>query len=243
MTPTFTFENIDRLTTAEMPNQLGWAITFRSLNEGMCHQLYANGRLVDWTDSPQQRSFTLPVSDKPVEVAIIAVDPDERQTNLTGYLPDEAGSFNWIHTENAVRGISHPAGNRFEMLTDRATGQFDTEPVASREIWPAWLNRWGFGEDKFALGGFGYGGSTAPGLGCGAFGAGMFGINTDTAELTAVLAETGTHQIVVRTTTPNNQYAAASTKQIAATPPPAPPDGIAVNNYDHSTGTLILEIQ
>ncbi len=243
MTATFTTENIDRLMATELPDQLGWEITFRSLNEDMCHQLYVNGRLADWTDSPQQQSFMLPTSDKPVEVAIIAIDPDERQMNLADYLPDEAGNFNWVHSENVVREISHPAGNRFELLTDHATGQLDAEPVASRQVWPAWLNRWGLGEDEFALGGFGYGGSTAPGLGRGAFGAGMFGINTDTVELTVVLAETGTHRVVVRTAAPDNRYAPASTKQIAATPPPTSPDGIAVSNYNHSTGILILEIQ
>lgn len=243
MTPIFTIENIDRLTATELPRPLGWEITFRSLNNGMCHQLYANGSLADWTDSPEQRSFTLPVSDKPTEVAIVAVEPDERHTNLTAYLPSEISSPNWVYSQHAVREISHPVGTKFEMLTDRATGQFDTEPVVSREVWPAWINRWGLGEDEFALGSFGYGGSTAPGMGRGAFGAGVFGINTDTIQLTAVLAETGTHQVVVRTAAPNNQYAAATTKQIAATPPPAPPSGIAVSNYDHSTGTLTLQIQ
>ena len=241
MTAAFTTDNIDRLQAMPLDRPRGWEVRFRSGNAGLHHQLYVNGRLADFTDTPQQRAFILPEQPAPAALCVAAVAAAKRRTDFGALLPGDAPA--WVYCAEIVQNLAHPAGSRVELLTDHATGELDETPAAVRDLWPASSPRWGFGESAFARGGFGYGGVGAPGLGRGAFGAGPFGMNAETVPLTTALAEPGTHEIALRTVSPDGRTVDAEPTAFEAAPPPAPPAGLSAVAYDPQTDTLTLRIE
>ncbi len=243
MTAALTIDNIDRLRTNDLDPPRGWEVVFRSLNAGMHHQLYVNGRLADWTDTPEQRRFLLAGAHAPREICVAAVAAEDRAADLSDQLPEGVRNTGWVYRASVVRFIGHAAADRVALHTDHATGELDPEPLVVREIWPAWAPRWAWGESAFGLGGFGYGGVGAPGLGKGAFGAASFGMDADLIHLAAELAEDGTHTLVLRTLASDGRFADAEAEQVAAHPPPTPPAALEVAGYDPQTHTLTLEIK
>ncbi len=243
MSATFTTDNIDRLQATPLIPAGGWEITFHSLNDGLCHQLYINGRLADWTDAPAQRYFAVDAEIDPLEVTVAAVDPSRRGVDLASLLPAGAGSPTWRYTATVLRDIRHRPGDSVVIMGDGATGQGPSQQLASRQIWPDWAPRWAFGEDAFGMGGFGYDGYGAPGLGVGVFGLGAFGLGVEAITIDATLAETGLHEILLRTLAADGQYADGDAVYVQAAPPPPAVTGISVTDYDDSTVTLTLEIE
>jgi len=220
----------------------GWRITFRSSHEGMHHQLYLNGRLAAWTDSPGQRSFIL---DEPAALAgvrIAAVATTHVSTDLSGQLPAEDRLPPWTYRPRIPRRPPIRRGDWIEILGDHATGQFDSAPLARAQAWPEHVPAWAFGQDRFGQGGFGFDGANAPGLGPGAFGAGAFGIDTDLIDIEAILPEEGTHQLLIRTRGSDGQVSDSDPTLMAVVPPPAPPDAILATSYDPQTQVLTLQI-
>jgi hypothetical protein len=242
MTAAFTTDNIDRLQAVPLDPPRGWEVRFRSANAGLHHQLYVNGRLADFTDSPRQRTFLLPEQPAPARLCVAAVAAAERRTDFARWLPAEAVPP-WVFRADVIQDLKHPPGTRVELLTDHASGELDEAPLAVRDLWPASSPRWGFGESAFARGGFGYGGVGAPGLGRGAFGAGPFGMNAETVRLAAALAEPGTHRVVLRTVAPDGRTADADPIAFEASPPPAPATGLTAIAWDPQTQTLTLRIE
>lgn len=175
----------------------GYRLAFTSPHTGMFHQLYLNGRLEAWTDLPAQREFLLDDDRRPARLLIAAVDELSRETDLAALLPADIIPP-WVYRPRIVRSCDFRPGDVVEILDDHATGELSPVPLAREEAWPAYLPRWGFGQDYFAVGGFGYDGSAALGMGLGAFGLGMFGFDADLLDLQAILEEPGRHRVVVR---------------------------------------------
>jgi len=221
----------------------GWQITFRSTNAGMCHQLYVNGSLADWTDTIGQRRFLLDADTSVREIAIVAVDSAHRTTDLSQNLPPKLLQSGWVYRASVVRAIGMSRRCRVALFEDHATGQLSSSPTLVREVWPECAARWAWGEDAFGRGGFGYDGTFAPGLGKGAMGAGAFGMDTDLIMIEAPLQEEGSHQTILKTLTDDGQVAEAEIQFVGASPPPAPPVTITATDWDNQNNTLTLEIE
>ena len=232
---------IDQLAAQRRPEG-GWTVSFRSVNQGLHHQLYVNGRLAGWTDTTQQRQFDLDETPWPAAVTIAAVPAEARTRDLAADLPPADGPPSWIFRTRIVRSLQHRRGDAVEVLSDRGTGQLSEVPLARAEIWPAWMGRWGFGEDAFARGAFGLDGTLAPGLGQGTFGVGPFGLDADLIELEAVLENPGIHQVVLRTLGPDGRTADSQPILVNVCLPASIPTGLAVHSYDHQAHLLTLEI-
>jgi hypothetical protein len=243
MTETFTTEGIDKLAAWPLNGPGGWEASFRSTNEGMCHQLYVNGRLADWTDAPSQRRFVIDRQFSAVALTVVAVDPVMRSRDYSPQLPEIAGEPSWCYTATVFRDIKHGAADRAAIMGDRAGGEGITHVLASRELWPAWSPRWAFGEDVFALGGFGYDGYHAPGAGMGVFGIGPFGLDAEAMSISVILEEEGTHQVAVATVSADGQYAQGEADSVAAALPPRAVTAVAATDYDSVTDTLTLVIE
>jgi len=243
MTATFITENIDCLLSAKLDWPRGWEITFRSGNSGLHHQLYVNGHLADVTDTTEQRRFFLPVDTSPREIAVVAVDSLHRKVDMSDQLPAAIRRPQWAYSASVVRSVAHNVGDRLSLHTDYATGQLDPQPLMVREIWPAWAPHWAWGEIAFGLGGFGFDGLRAPGLGKGAFGAASFGMDADTIPVYAALGEEGNHKIILRTITRDGRHIDMEAQDFAAAPPPSPLASIGVTGYDSVNHVLTLAIE
>jgi len=112
---------IDQLVAVPGPSS-GRTIRFRSSNVGLHHQLYANGRLIDWTDMPEQRSFFL---DSPTEVLAICVGavPAENRTDDLGTTPPAPSRRrHWRPRKSGPRGSPDgPSARIASALEDSAT--------------------------------------------------------------------------------------------------------------------------
>lgn len=242
MSDTLVITGIDRVTAEPGPHH-GWTVRFRSSNAGLHHQLYVNGRLGDWTDTPDKRSFFLDSPVSPLAIRIAAVSPLGRAADLAEELPQDERRPPWVYRPQIVRSIAHQAGELVEILGDHATGDLSEEPLAFAEIWPVWIPRWAFGEDHFGEGGFGYDGVNAPGMGAGAFGAGGFGMDADLVRLEAVLEEEGTHKIVLRTRNRHGRIAESDPRYINVSLPGLPAASLTAVTYEHQTEQLTLQIE
>jgi len=243
MNTTLTTDNIDSLRAIPLAGPAGWEITFHSLNAGLCHQLYLNGRLADWTDTPAQRHFAIDSETGPFEIVITAVPPSARCVDLSTQLPSGAGAPTWRYSASVLRDIRHRPGDSVAIMGDGATGGGASLPLASLPIWPEWAHRWAFGEDAFGMGGFGYDGHYAPGLGAGVFGVGQFGLGVEAIKIDATLPEPGCHEIVLRTLAADGQYADGEPTQVLSAPPPQTVTGLSVAGYDKTIDTITLQIE
>lgn len=231
----FLTDNIDTLRATPLTQQAGWRITFRSPHAGRCHQLYVNGALADWTDTPAGRTFLLDGDYAPAVLAVAAVEADDRREDFAALLPAEASQPDWVLDVQVIREPVHRPGDRAQVIDDGTV-------LSDALLWPVWMPRWTFGEDAFGLGGFGYDGYGAVGM-TGLFGVGPFGFDLDAVSLPVTLAEEGTHVLTARTLATDGQAADGDDITIAATPPPTPVECLSVAAYDPATDTLTLRIE
>lgn len=240
MTCEFTTEGIHAPRVVRRPPRL--TVTFRSEHASLAHQLYVNGRLVDWTDTTGRRSFTL---DEPAacELVVAAVSPRQRATDFSHLLPPEVRRPAWVFEARVPRLCELNRGDRLELLDDRATGELDSTPADSAQAWPESLPRWAWGEDRFAEGGFGFDGSQAPGAGVGAFGAGGFGLDAGTIDLRIAVCEPGEHTVVVRGVSERGASADSPPRTFFASPPPQAPANITACEYDPQSKTVTIQIE
>jgi hypothetical protein len=218
-----------------------WRVRFRSPHEGCHHQLYLNGRLAAWTDSPAQRSFTLPAGQHLRQVVIAAVFGQAATRDCSAELGITAPP--WVCEVRVVRSPSLARTDRVQLLGDGTTGSFLPEPLAVRPAWSPPVPRWAWGEDAFARGAFGYDGSAAPGAGQGAFGAGLFGFDERLISLTACLDVPGTCMLKLRTVRPDGSAADGEPFLVNVSPPPEPPAALEPCHYAPDTQTLTLRIR
>jgi hypothetical protein len=217
-------------------------VVFTSAHSGMCHQLYSNGRLVDWTDSPEKRSLTTPARMHAQDLCVIAVEPGMRDMEFSPAPEDDTAVGKWHFEKTLVRPSYAPRDATLHVHDDHATGVLDETPLYSVPILPASACRWGFGLDDFSRNGFGFDGGGAPGLGRGSFGAGAFGFNAETLSLRIPLPKPGTHELRVRVT----QAGVTTTGepiQVYASPPPAAPQALEFSGYDGTQHRLTLTLR
>jgi hypothetical protein len=244
MSDPFITQNIDDLRAHPLDGG-GYEITFRSTNEGLFHQLYVNGRLADWSESPAQRSFFLADLTVSSRVAILAVDREHLRTDFSSSsaCPDVLSPPPWLFRTAVVRGPSRGPGDRVALLGDHATGQIDTNPLLIRDLWPAWIDRFGWGQDAFGLPTFGYDSTGAVGFAMGAFGAGPFGLDGDALVLETTLEQEGIHQLVLRRIQPDGQFVDGPAMTFLSCPPPAPPVRLEATSYDADSSVLTLQLE
>ena len=199
--------------------------------------------MADYTDPTFQRSFHLDEQDYPQEIIIAAVNPSNQTTDLSDRLTNIGTYQTWLHNTEIVRPSYCKPGNRVALLTDHTTGQFDDEPVITRDLLPQWCQTWGFGKDRFGFGGSGFDGSRSPGLGRGAFGAGNLGIDTSTLTLSVSLLEEGNHQLKLRTFSEDGQFTDSALESFDSCPPPLTNKTIQAISYNDQTNVLTLQIQ
>lgn len=237
-----TADNIDRLCLHPLDRPAGWLVTFRSANPGCCHQLYANGRLVDATDTPDQRSFELSATNASRELAILAVPPRQRWDNLTHLLPDNLRTPSWVYRPAVPRSTAHSPGEVLELRHDHATGTLDEHPSLYHACWPDTSMHWGWGLGGFGIGGFGVDGDLAPGFGLSPFGTGPLGFDAILFDLELAFANPGLHQIAMNIRSPEGALSTTVENSVAAQPPPSPPNDLSVESYDveHESLTLFL---
>lgn len=217
MTSHHTTEGIRALIARPLPQcggQSRWRVTFRSDWPGLCHQLYANGRLVAWTDSPEQRSFIVDAGPAAQELTVAACPARLCTVDAGGLLGLTDRAAGWVWRGQAVVGPTHQPGDRVEVLDQDATA------LAGAELRPPWGPLWSFGQDVFGRGGFGFDGALAPGLGRGAFAAGQFGLDACTVELTVPLRGEGARELTVRTLRAGAASEMATITVLVASPPP-----------------------
>lgn len=243
MNRSFVTDNIDDLRIERLAAPTGWRITFQSQNPGMHHQLYVNGRLADYSDSTDQRSLHLDETGVPVRAVIAAVDPQLRAVDMSGLLPHDQAQPPWTFRIAAERTSRRATGTRLELLGDHASGQPDKTVLATAALNPPWAGLWGFGQDRFASGAMGYDAWGAPGAGRGNFGAGGFGFGGETAEIIAVLAEEGLHQLELHMVDPNGYDVNIQDEAVNSSPPPTPAESLSAVGYDTDTCMLTLHIQ
>jgi len=238
----FTTDNIDqvRASPGVAPGQ--WRISFASSTAGMCHQLYVDGQLADFSDSPDCRSFVMQARGGPCRVAVAAVDFALRSSDMSALVAAMGLGSDWVFRTSVVRSPRYPRSARVALLGDHATGRIDERPLDCRAIWPDSQPRWAWGEDRFGVGGFGLDGASAPGAGLGAFGGGLFGVDEGVIVLSAPLYEEGTHSLVLRTILPDGSCGDTPLGLVFADPPPGPPSSLRIARYDSQTDTLTLEI-
>lgn len=222
-------DNIDQLGLVPIMDGRAWRVSFRSANAGMCHQLYANGRLAAWTDAPSGRQFVLSAAAHGRQLVVAAVEPAMRAQDLSAELPAEIRQPTWV-----VRVlVDRPEGHSWRsaaLLGDGAGGGPVDRPLATAD---------GAGQDESAT----CDGSRTDGLGLGHFGLGQFGKDLRAVELSAALHADGVHRLVVRCTAADGRTSDGSPRLVEVHPPPLPPTGIRLACHDVPGGTVTLLLE
>ena len=236
---TFNLENISCLTQRSLPDG-GCEITFESADAGMCHQLYVDSSLRDWTEDPLGRRFLAPRQSQGQTIVIAAVAPEDRAVDFSALLPLEAQS-----TCVFRMSVLPPAdaGNSRLVLQDDHAGQSPASIVATVDCRRAWQGRLGLGQDRFGFGGLGYDGSGAAGLGNGGFALGQFGFDVLVVQLQAFLQEEGLHRVTLGVIQDDGQEAYFPPQTVLVLPPPPPVQTIQPVHYDPQSCMLTLHIE
>jgi hypothetical protein len=236
---TFTLKNITCLTQRRLSDG-GCEIAFESSNTGMCHQLYVDSSLRDWTEDPLGRRFLVPRQSQGQTTVIAAVAPEDRAVDFSALLPREAES-----TCVFRMSVLPPAGadsGRLVLLDDHAS-QSPQSAIASVDCRRAWQGRLGLGQDRFGFGGLGYDDSGAAGLGRGGFALGQFGFDAMVVQLQAFLKEEGLHRLTMGVIRDDGQEAYFPSWTVLVLPPPPPVQAVQPVHYDPQNCTLTLHIE
>jgi hypothetical protein len=235
-------DNIDQLRLTALRRPLGWRLAFRSGHDGMMHQLYVNGRLVDATDTTTQRYFEVSAQTWPMELAVAAVAGEFRFDDHSAELPAGVAEPSWVYRPGVLRHVQHRPGDRIAVVHDSASGAMSQDAALSREIWPAGVPHWGWGHGAFGRGGFGVDADLAPGFGGGPFGFGPLGVDVEPMDVSLPLNNDGEHEIELRVVSSEGQTSTAVEDSFTAHPPPAPFKAITATNYDPNTQMLSITL-
>ncbi len=236
------YDQIDRLVLTPLARPFSWLLRFRSGHAGLHHQLYINGRLADFSDSPAQRTFEMISTDYPQELAITAVSGRYRTVDLSAELPADVQNPPWVLRTKFPRDIEHQPGDRLAIFHDSASGLMSEAASLESEIWPPSVSHWGFGQNQFGWGGFGIDGTSAPGLGGGSFGLGPFGLGADILETNLAMTNEGEHNVEFRVIADNGEISSALTATLMSAPPPQPVENFSITSYDSQTSLLTLQL-
>ena len=235
-------DNIDRLQLFPLNRVLGWRVSFRSSNKTY-HQLYSNGRLIDFTDTIDQRSFEIEADKFPQLLVVVAVAGEDRCSDLSPQLPENIRRPPWVYNKNIVRSTVHRPGDMLAVFYDHTSGTMETDASLFVNIFPSSVALWGFGISSFGQGGFAVDGADGPGFGDGDFGVGPFGINGILLSVNMGLCEEGTHDIEMRVVSQEGTASQPIEDNFEAFPPPAPVVSITPTSYDSETHKLTFTIE
>jgi len=214
-----------------------WQIEFTSPHAGLCHQLYANGRLADWTDTPDARRLVFHALEEAAQLQVAAVEPADRTRDLHAMLPP-AALPSWVFRTFVAPPAAAPADAVVCLLTD--AGGAETV-LAERPAYPPNAPRMGMGLDAFGRSAHGYGAGLGAGLGNGVFGQSPMGMDRVGQELTAALTTEGLQHVRVSIRWPGGGVDLPAQAMLTMLPP-APPQAITVVDVDTQTHTLTIEI-
>jgi hypothetical protein len=234
---TFTLDNIGSVTQRSLSGG-GHELAFESANTGMCHQLYVDASLQDWTEDPLCRRFVLPIDAHEHKAVIAAVPYESRAKSFATLLPPAAKST-CVFEQSVLPPVY--AENSGIVLWDDHAGQSQPSIVALADCRRAWHGRLGLGLDCFGVGELGYG-DVITGLGNGSFALGRFGFDVLAVQLQAVLQEEGLHHLTLSAVR-NGQETIVSTQSMLVLPPPPPVETIQAVHYDAQTCKLTLHIK
>lgn len=191
-----------------------WRLTFESVHEGLHHQLYLDGRLADWTDSPSQRMLLVALGQAPRQATVVAVEAADRASDLGEQLPAELQSPSWLVRRRVRRTGDLPA-NAMALLLVTLDGQI--LELDRRPCWPPHVSREGLEQDP-------------PGSDRGVI------------ELAGAVSQEGLCQVQVAIESSGQQSTSPPQEQIAQPPPPCPQQ-IDILAYEPATQRLTLEVQ
>ena len=232
-----TTDNIDRLQASVLEDG-ACRVTFRSTHATMYHQLYVDGTLAAWTDTPAQRCFVLGPSHRLRQVAVVAVDDADRQNDFSATIAPLLPTIAALYRTTAPQVPPCREGTAVSLLelVDGAPPRL----LDRRELWPTASAHLGFGYAGFGERCLGF--DSRGGLGEGVFGGGIFGLPQGQVVLSASLP-TGPHRLTIRTTWPGGAFFDEAAQTITIDPKPQPPSAIEATSYDAQTDTLTLVVR
>ncbi len=223
-------------------------VTWRSLHEGMFHQVYVNGQFAGATVDPLQRRLMIQVPSSfraPVRVEVVAAEPKDAQRNFAGEIEPPAYGSGRVRLI-LLRSQTLPMGAAANIYSDYGAGHVDyAAPVndAPILIWPCVQDKAGFGMARFGTGDFGYDAAAAVGFGKGSFGNGQFGLDADTIEWLSPLLPLGKYRFGVKVVDKRgNESLASETETIPVIPPVRPAVSLHVAAFDPQTNQLTLSV-
>jgi hypothetical protein len=141
--------------------------------------------------------------------------------------------------------VASPPGldDRRFVLRDDHAGQAPPGIVASADCRRAYQGQSGLGLYSLGLGGFGYDGGGAAGMGQGVFSLGPFGFDALAVTLEASLPEEGFHHVALGVIRDDGTELFLPAQMVLVLPPPPPADLIEAIRYDPQTCALTLHIE
>ncbi len=218
---TWATDNISDLVAQACPG--GWVVRFASANAGLCHQLYLNGHLEDYSQRPEQRELFCRDAGGVMNLAVVAVEFGARAQDISGELGLSPPS--WLFVRRVARSMTLRRGDVIELLWDAGTGTLLTWPILAQEAWPVWMSRTGMGEDAFGQGAFG--GSGADG---------------EPIVLEWPVSHSGTYRFVIRTRDSLGQTADGPVLIFTASVPAGAAKTLGAAAFDPATDTLTFSL-
>lgn len=223
-------------------------VAWHSSLEGMCHQVYLNGRFAGSTLDAEQRQLVVHAPSSfpsAVRVEVIAVAPKDAHLDFTRELTPLAPGSGRVRL-TLLRSQTLPMEATANVYGDHGTGQVDyAEPLNPMpiSIWPCRQDKAGFGMAQFGAGDFGYDSAASIGFGKGNFGHGQFGLDADAIEWIGPPLPLGRYRFGVRIADGRgNESPASETETIPVIPAAKPAAGLEVATLDERTNQLTLRI-
>lgn len=223
-------------------------VTWRSSLDGMCHQVYVDGRFAGSTLDTGQRQLVIQTPSSfqsAVRVEVIAVEPRDAHLDFARELDRPAAGSGRVRL-TILRSQTLPMEATANIYGDNGTGQIDyTVPLNSVpiSIWPCRQDKAGFGMAQFSAGDFGYDSAAAVGFGKGSFGHGQFGLDADAVEWVSPPLPLGRYRFGVAIADPlGNESPASETAAITVVPAATPAVGLEVVTFNERTNQLTLRI-
>ena len=208
-------------------------------------QVYVNGQRAGVSAHPRQRMLLVQYDHRhPAVIEVIWVTARDRYVDyarqLSGFTARDGGHA----VVSLPRRGTIELGSVARLFWDAGTGQMDyAEPLAVQKVWPEPADKWGWGQDGFGCGDFGYSGRAALGWGRGSFGGGEFGFDADLLVFESEALPVGTYQFAVRIMDAkgNSDVGEVEKVTLSIDPRPEGPE-LTMASYDEVTGELVLEI-
>jgi hypothetical protein len=223
-------------------------VTWHSSREGMCHQVYLNGRFAGSTLDTGQRRLVVQTPSSfqsAVRVEVIGVEPKDAHIDFSPELGRPAAGSGRVRLA-ILRSQTLPMEATANVYCDNGTGLIDyatpLNPVPI-PIWPCRQDKAGLGMAQFGAGDFGYDSAAAVGFGKGSFGHGQFGLDADAIEWISPPLPLGRYRFGVAVAdAEGTESSACETEAIAIVPAARPAAGLEIAALNEQTHQLTLRI-